>query len=287
MSTKIYEGFKFNTDDLYEVHEYAMEFRKHALEYVGEYNTKLTANIATTEIDGQAMGLSNLKDEDKVGRAPLFLATHYIEEQRRKPNGFYSVSFEVLVFPMRDEGVILGMPFTADHDLRKIWNEGAWRDDPFITYYGYWNQTDPDENCTDEEWGERERLWHKTGVCDKPADVCGFMIEGVNKYDAMPFQMSSAVILDMVQRKSFEERVKHIAYNMAAHEKDLIRDGSTSDFMAYMRSSRNGKHISRRKQRRNSRRLSPKKTCWANETSCVLGWPQPRIPLCSLAYLGR
>jgi isocitrate dehydrogenase kinase/phosphatase len=54
----------------------------------------------------------------------------------------------------------------------------------------------------------------------------------------MPFQMSSAVILDMVQRKSFEERVEHIAYNMAAHEKDLIRDGSTSDFMAYLRSNK-------------------------------------------------
>ena len=239
MSVKIYEGFRFNTSDFYEIHEYAMEFRSRAREYVQRYNVDLIASTATTEIDNQTMGRHSLKDDDKIrGRSPIILASNYLEKDRRTGgNGYHSVIFEVLAFPIKDEQVILGMTFTNNRELKKIWNEGEWYDGDFTSFFGYWDNTDPDEDCTEREWGERHRLWWKTGVCDKGANMCGFLIEGTNTIDCIPFGVSAAEVLEKVHLISFEKRVKHIAEMMASDEKPLKNDtGSTTDFMGYIRS---------------------------------------------------
>lgn len=41
-------------------------------------------------------------------------------------------------------------------------------DQPEVEYFGYWNNTDPDENCTEEEWAEREETWERCLGGDPP-----------------------------------------------------------------------------------------------------------------------
>lgn len=238
MSTKIYDGFKFNTSDLYEIHEYAMEFRTRARECVKEFNLEVLANIVATEIDNQTMGIHSLKDEStsKYMKSPLHLAINSLEEDRRTGGkDYYSVSFEVMVFPIKEDNVILGMHFTSNRRLLEIWKAGEWHDGDFTSFFGYWNNTDPDENCTDKEWGERERLWHKSGICDQGMNMCGFLIEGTNPLESSPFGISAADVLEKV--RPFERRVKHIAKELAAGDFPFKDEtGSTSKFMRYMNS---------------------------------------------------
>lgn len=39
---------------------------------------------------------------------------------------------------------------------------------PEVEYFGYWNNTDPDENCTELEWEEREEVWERVLGDDAP-----------------------------------------------------------------------------------------------------------------------
>jgi len=251
MSTKIYDGFKFNTTDLYEIHEYAMNFRTRAREHVKDFNLTLIANLVTSEIDKQTMGIHSLKDENtsKYVKSPLHLATSHVEDDRRTGGkDYYSVSFNVMVFPIVDtklnipgltvdKHTVLGMTFTSNQGLLKIWQEGEWYDGDFTSFYGYWDNTDPDENCTEKEWAERHRLWHKSGICDQGANMCGFMIEGTNSLDSIPFGISAADVLEKVHERPFEKRIKHIAKELAAGDFPLKDEsGSTSEFMRYMNS---------------------------------------------------
>lgn len=41
-------------------------------------------------------------------------------------------------------------------------------DQPEVEYFGYWNNTDPDSDCTEEEWAEREETWERCLGGDPP-----------------------------------------------------------------------------------------------------------------------
>lgn len=39
---------------------------------------------------------------------------------------------------------------------------------PEVEFFGYWNNTDPDEDCTELEWEEREEVWERMLGFDPP-----------------------------------------------------------------------------------------------------------------------
>jgi len=66
-------------------------------------------------------------------------------------NPIVDYSFEICFLPIKDK--ILLIPFYERHYdeiLKTI---------PGIRYYGYWNNVDPDEECSEEEWAQREKDW--------------------------------------------------------------------------------------------------------------------------------
>ena len=46
--------------------------------------------------------------------------------------------------------------------------EEVFTSQPEVEYFGYWNNTDPDESCTEEEWAEREETWERCLGMDAP-----------------------------------------------------------------------------------------------------------------------
>lgn len=46
--------------------------------------------------------------------------------------------------------------------------EHVFKGQPEVEFFGYWNNSDPDENCTPEEWMEREETWERIMGIDPP-----------------------------------------------------------------------------------------------------------------------
>ena len=52
------------------------------------------------------------------------------------------------------EGKVYGSLFHDNYGIRKVLLEGE-----YIKDFAYWDNTDPDEEVSEEEWDERERVW--------------------------------------------------------------------------------------------------------------------------------
>jgi hypothetical protein len=71
---------------------------------------------------------------------------------RRDP--LVDFSFEASFFPVED--TILVMPFQDNPTMLEAWWELEG-----IRKFGYWDNTDPDDSCSESEWDTRKRLWSK------------------------------------------------------------------------------------------------------------------------------
>lgn len=89
--------------------------------------------------------------EGEVSWSELNDRARRIEQtSRRDPIADYSLM--VTLFPIADR--ILALIYSDNQEYDDIWSEFE-----ETTYYGYWNNTDPDEDCSEEEWHQRENDW--------------------------------------------------------------------------------------------------------------------------------
>lgn len=54
-----------------------------------------------------------------------------------------------------------------------------------VEYFGYWNNVDQDEDCTEEQWKERESLWDEALKENSIPAISGFSKTILNHY--IPF----------------------------------------------------------------------------------------------------
>lgn len=63
-----------------------------------------------------------------------------------------------MVFPHSNGGLylipLIGRNFGKNYDLLTQFSDK-------FKYYGYWDNTDEDENCSEEEWSERGAIWEE------------------------------------------------------------------------------------------------------------------------------
>lgn len=106
-----------------------------------------------------------------------------IEEQARGRTSILDFHFEATFIPISDKLLIL--PFGPQHEIDVL------VDAPEVQPYGYWNNTDPDENCSEEEWNQRELDWREGLInCSPPIPSHnGFTFEFVSKDIPFPHQV--------------------------------------------------------------------------------------------------
>jgi hypothetical protein len=153
MSMKIYTGFKMKTTDIEEIYAHIQTMQK----VVEEHSNKAIA--ATMAWD--CASLYDKRTMDKTLDRTLSVYQVIFHEfnnrqmtvkQKQIKDPSVDYSMDVVLFPF--EGEFYGMFYTVQSDFADLWYKSG-----LVAPFWYWNNTDPDENCTEAEWDERERVW--------------------------------------------------------------------------------------------------------------------------------
>lgn len=185
MSTKLYNGIKFKSNNMREVLDQLMSIKKRA------------NDIAIDLLDDRSLALfidtNNLLDKDKWETTREVIDALDSSNHNRwkfKPR----LHFSVVVYPTK-EGDIYGYYFDSDkkefYDLLK----------PFYTDFHYQNQTDPPTDVSEEEWKFRELKWDELLPGDKFSDS-GLQYDIVTgeTLDIWDLEDKIEIILDKMKR---------------------------------------------------------------------------------------
>ncbi len=185
MSTKLYNGIKFKSNNMREVLDQLMSIKKRA------------NDIAIDLLDDRSLALfidtNNLLDKDKWETTREVIDALDSSNHNRwkfKPR----LHFSVVVYPTK-EGDIYGYYFDSDKkefcDLLK----------PFYTDFHYQNQTDPPTDVSEEEWKFRELKWDELLPGDKFSDS-GLQYDIVTgeTLDIWDLEDKIEIILDKMKR---------------------------------------------------------------------------------------
>ncbi len=185
MSTKLYNGIKFKSNNMREVLDQLMSIKKRA------------NDIAIDLLDDRSLALfidtNNLLDKDKWETTREVIDALDSSNHNRwkfKPR----LHFSVVVYPTK-EGDIYGYYFDSDkkefYDLLK----------PFYIDFHYQNQTDPPTDVSEEEWKFRELKWDELLPGDKFSDS-GLQYDIVTgeTLDIWDLEDKIEIILDKMKR---------------------------------------------------------------------------------------
>lgn len=249
MSTKIYNGYKLSNMDVKELNEFVLKFCSEVKEVTGKSAARFVANSFTGIIDD----LYLLNDEDFIKRRIKSIPTEsndlseydsirlireiisqgqsrYQEMQRTKfSDPCVDYDCEICLIPLEDK--ILVLLFTEQKEITALWETYE-----EVSFYGYWNNVDPDENCTEEEWEQRRKDWNialpgigipsENGMTIKISE--GFPSLGkINREDIIG------------QLPSFESRVHNISEEILLEKifervKKEVTDSSLSDYRIFL-----------------------------------------------------
>lgn len=92
----------------------------------------------------------------------------WIKQGLRDP---LNTSASIMVYPF-EKGIYL-LPF-INHFYDVLENHESLSGK--TNHFGYWDNTDPDPECSEDEWDERSRIWHNILGSD-PAKDYGFVFE--------------------------------------------------------------------------------------------------------------
>lgn len=100
-----------------------------------------------------------------VNATPYTVVVRYCKEQIRKAKDSpyrgegLDVRFELMFFPTGNK--LLGIPYTEPQEYMDCLSK-----QPEYQYYGYWDNVDPDEDCSEEEWEQRKNDWTNTTLLE-------------------------------------------------------------------------------------------------------------------------
>ena len=191
MSTKLYNGIKFKSNNIKEVLDQLISVKETAKQ------------IAIDSISDKDLGLfitaNNLLDNDAwyiANEIKDAIASDNYNRWKFKPR----LKFTVVVYPTT-EGDIYGYYFDAD---KKEYNDLI---EPFYTDFHYQNNSDRPSDITEEEWDFRREKWDEL-LKDRFMDT-GFTYEIVSGDDLDFFDLVDKIkiVLDKLKR---EEKINQV-----------------------------------------------------------------------------
>jgi hypothetical protein len=235
MSTKIFNGYKINLEDGETLFDLVKKVRA-ALEpvYMEQYG-RLMGAMACCFADawerGEEMVLPGPAGKDrsgkvhKVGAHPLVEAMQVLEAYKK----------EISTSGQRNPGVDLScdVAFLEDPSDKGVYAlfyseqreyTTAWESLSEVAEYGYWNNTDPPENMSDEEWVARSQTWERAMNLDEPPSRLGLCWEllGSTHHASIHYMIHRE---DLVQYlPSVAERARMIARREASRQMDAKRE---------------------------------------------------------------
>lgn len=154
MSTKIYYGAKLiKPMSNKELLDWCTSMREEILPLRREYLDKLICNKLYLDADNLFMKDGKIDISDVAYESNnIFREMFNNAKNKSIREPFVDFDFTIIIFPNG-----LCMPFMDNDIVRKVWRKQF--DAGIVEDYGYWDNTDPDENCTEEQWKKRYDDW--------------------------------------------------------------------------------------------------------------------------------
>lgn len=213
MSISLHNAFEVDFPDLETTYNTLAAFRAR-LETIGHNeNIALHSREAVTCIDRLAIFGSKSGEKYSGQETPFLYARNLIDQRRHKikSDGYrdphVDFDFTLTIFPIDNR--ILGMA----HTERNSWFD-LLCEIPGIRHTPWWNNTDPPDQITENEWQDRENIWRRIFRRDpvgRPSH-CGFSL------DMSPFLKSPKVEELVSAQEDFQTRLKRIAQEYLFHK---------------------------------------------------------------------
>lgn len=173
MSIKIYNGFKIPEMTLGDLKKHITQLQESANALVKTKQDKYLGTRATTFLDRCTIfnQMGELEKSSAFSRAWAELQERQrLVKQTKRRDPDVDFEFELTFFPLH--GCILGIYYCEHKDLARLWMQ-----QPFVQEYGYWDNTDPADGVSEQEWSAREENW-KTALLSSNGVPCqnGFSI---------------------------------------------------------------------------------------------------------------
>lgn len=226
MSTKIHNGYRFNSADLKKIMPMLHRLGRHYEDMLRIKVAIATAEIAVEVMDDHTLG--RLKDDVDTSSSPYLFAYHLLDKRGRaikcseKRDPAADFGFDVTIIPRAKDSLIL---LYTEHDEFRACMSVV----PGMEPFPYWNNTDRPDGMTARQWTARGQAWSdamgKEGV---PGRV------GLSRSYFTHLPHFEPTFLDEVVKRvpSIDTRATRIAHDMhrdayvAKHAKKLPMDSN-------------------------------------------------------------
>ena len=158
MSTKIYDGFRFQAKNLDEVLSMLNQFSKKAEEEVKTIAKYNILDKAVNMLDDAFLNISSMVEDSDKTRPFLSLAKSKIRDEmgETKEHDFcaHDLSLDIAVLMYKRN--YLGIPFAQIHEVKNLVTKESWNEE-----YGYWDNTDKPDDMDNRSWNRRKKVWNE------------------------------------------------------------------------------------------------------------------------------
>lgn len=211
MSIKIYSGYRINHSDMRETLAFMKKFKDFLTQRVKEVYIGNTVRRAVRYFDSAVSGLRTISVNALLDADSDALVAR-LRSMSDRTRSLEDYGFEAVLFPLQD------------YTLVQVFSERfekVFANFDGVEFYGYWNNTDRDPNCTEEEWEQRAQDWQDAydgEIYYSIPSQLGFT------YTAMPENPSinykDVIDADFTEYiPSLEDRAKYIAHKISSNDK--------------------------------------------------------------------
>lgn len=212
MSTKIYDGYKINTGNIYTINKLLEDTRLAYVSAAKTYLTELYAGLVQTAWDSKITRQQSFQADPELKNKSLcfYAITHFWDKQNeikatQHRNPYYDIEFDISLF-LDGTDRTLAIIYCENNSLSEYF-----RTHNLVEYYGYWNNTDPPDDMSDEAWDIRGKEWDSKMPTGYPVDSCYS-----RKFLLHDTIIDSKDILNAI--KPIEVRAKKEAYELLIQE---------------------------------------------------------------------
>lgn len=230
MSTKIYNGFKIDSNDIFEVQNILMGHHEKVKEITENKTIEFLIRFAVEGLDKDTIEGKETK-KNYLSEAGSSL----MDRQREvKKSGYRDpvIDFEAEVVVIPYEGKFYGIYYSQqDAFLNNL------LENPKVSEFGYWDNTERDDKVSAKEWKQRQKIWDGIFKDTSIPGEIGFS----KKFNAyVPYPEIESIAEKWEQFcPTFEKRLKywtaetHIEREMG-RKKDILKEDCSNAISLYL-----------------------------------------------------